>query len=66
MENFIDYRTTVKWHLKTHRLAQPHMVFNVDGTKNQAGEINKSCMLRVEKDQKSVEQRFYVTNLGVD
>jgi hypothetical protein len=41
-------------------------VFNVDRTRNQASVINESCVLRIEKDQQSIEQRFYITNLGAD
>jgi hypothetical protein len=52
--------------VKTHRLARPREVFNVDGTQNKAGIITESCVIRVEKDQCSVEQRFFITNLGAD
>jgi hypothetical protein len=52
--------------VKTHQLARPREVFNVDGTQNKAGIITESCVLRVEKDQHSVEQQFFITNLGAD
>jgi hypothetical protein len=47
-----------------HDLIYPQKVFNVDGTKNHAGMIVKSCMLRVHCGGKQVHQRFYITNLG--
>jgi Retroviral aspartyl protease len=65
-ENFIDYCMAVWWQLKMHQLQQPCEVFNVDGTRNQAGIISKSCVLRIEKDQQSIEQWFYITNLGAN
>jgi hypothetical protein len=55
-ENFIDYRMAVRWRLKTHRLQQPCEVFNVNGMRNQAGVINKFCVLQIEKDQQSIKQ----------
>jgi hypothetical protein len=66
MENFLDYRMTIQWRVKMQRLAKPREVFNVDGTQNKAGIITESCMLRVEKDQHSEEQRFFITNLGAN
>jgi hypothetical protein len=56
----------IRWRVKTHQLAKPREVFNVDGTQNKAGIITESCMLRVEKDQRSTEQHFFITNLGAD
>jgi hypothetical protein len=47
MENFIDYRTAVRWRVNTKDLRWPCKVYNVDGTENQGGIISKSCVLRV-------------------
>jgi hypothetical protein len=66
MENFLDYRTAIQWRVKTHQLAKPREVFNIDGTQNKAGIIMESCVLQVEKDQRSTEQRFFITNLRAD
>jgi hypothetical protein len=55
-ENFLDYQMAIQWRVKTHQLAKPREVFNVDGTQNKAGIITESCVLRIEKDQRSVEQ----------
>src|SRR6267142_2893367 len=42
-ENFIDYRTVMKFRLGTQKLPQEWKILNVDGTKNQAGLI-KHCV----------------------
>jgi hypothetical protein len=66
MENFINYRMVVWWRLQTKNLWCPRKVYNVDGTKNQGGIIDKSCVLHVQWGEQQVTQRFYVTNLGQD
>jgi Retroviral aspartyl protease len=65
-ENFIDYRTAVRWRVKVKDLRRPRKVYNVDGTENQGGTIDKSCVLRIRRGEQQVTQRFYVTNLGQD
>jgi hypothetical protein len=65
-ENFIDYRTAVRWRLNTKDLWRPRKVYNVDGTENQGGIISKSCVLRVWRGEQQIAQWFYVTNLGQD
>jgi hypothetical protein len=66
MENFIDYRTAVRWWLNTKDLWRPRKVYNVDGMENQGGIISKSCVLHVRRGEQQIAQRFYVTNLGQD
>jgi Retroviral aspartyl protease len=65
-ENFIDYRTAIRWRVKTKRLHRPRKVYNVDGTENQGGIISESCVLHVRRGERQIAQRFYVTNLGQD
>jgi hypothetical protein len=65
-ENFIDYRTAIRWRVKTKDLRRPRKVYNVDGTENQGGIISKSCVLCVKRGERQTTQRFYVTNLGQD
>jgi Reverse transcriptase (RNA-dependent DNA polymerase)/RNase H-like domain found in reverse transcriptase len=65
-ENFIDYRMAIRWRVKVKDLRRPRKVYNVDGTENQGGIIDKSCVLRVRRGEQQVTQRFYVTNLGQD
>jgi hypothetical protein len=65
-ENFIDYRTAVRWRVNAKDLRRPRKVYNMDGTENQGGIISKSCVLRVQWGERQLAQRFYVTNLGQD
>jgi Retroviral aspartyl protease len=65
-ENFIDYRTAIRWRVKAKDLRRPRKVYNVDGMENQGGIISKSCVLRVRRGEQQVAQRFYITNLGQD
>jgi hypothetical protein len=65
-ENFIDYRTVIRWRLNTKDLWRPRKVYNMDGTENQGGIISKSCILHVRRGERQIAQRFYVTNLGQD
>jgi Retroviral aspartyl protease len=65
-ENFINYRTAIRWRLNTKDLWHPHKVYNMDRTENQGGIISKSCVLRVRRGERQIAQRFYVTNLGQD
>jgi hypothetical protein len=55
-----------RWCLGTHQLKVPHQVFNVDGTKNQLGQVTKYCTLRISCRGMDQLQTFYVTNLGTD
>jgi Retroviral aspartyl protease len=65
-ENFIDYRTAIRWRVKIKDLHRPRKVYNVDGMENRGGIISKSCVLRVRQGERQLTQQFYVTNLGQD
>jgi hypothetical protein len=65
-ENFINYKTAIKLHLGEKRLLYPHQVFNIDGTKNQAGSVTSYCILQIYVGGKHVLQQFYITDLGED
>jgi hypothetical protein len=66
MENFIN-KGTVKWlRLGTKALSPPRPVFNVDGTHNKAGTINKTIHLYVMLGDMEQCLQFYVTDLGKD
>jgi len=65
-ENFIDQTTVDKLRLGTKRLPCSRAVYNVDGTLNQAGTINRACNLLVTQGNKKEQTRFFVTNLGRD
>ena len=45
-ENFIDFRTAIRWRVGVRELPRPRKVFNVDGTENKAGTLTKYCLLR--------------------
>jgi hypothetical protein len=66
MENFINYHTVIKWRMGTKKLDIFWQVFNIDGTRNQAGSITSYCVLQVYTGWKQVLQRFYIMDLGED
>jgi hypothetical protein len=66
MDNFIDFRTVTKLQLGTTKLPRVRQLFNVDGTHNQAGLIEESVHLYVERGNEHVRTQFHVTNLGKD
>jgi hypothetical protein len=45
-------------------LPQPRKVYNVDGTENKAGVIERHVTLRVRQGNQEKVQKFFVTNLG--
>jgi hypothetical protein len=65
-ENFIDQRTAQQWGVGTIKLSLPHLVYNVDGTQNQAGTLTEYCTLCCLIGDKESLQHFYITNLGRD
>ena len=57
MENFMNLRYAQYLGLPIQEMAEPQMVFNVDGTPNKSGEIKYYTDLKVQtgpKDRKSV------------
>jgi hypothetical protein len=48
-DNFIDFRTVTKLQLGTKKLPRARQLFNVDRTHNQAGLIEESIHLYVER-----------------
>jgi hypothetical protein len=65
-ENFIDKETMKRLRLGTKELKPPQPVFNVDGTHNKAGTINKTIHLYVTLGDMEQRLQFYVTDLGKD
>jgi len=63
-ENFIDHTTVARLRLGTKKLPFKRAVYNVDGTLNCHGTIDRACDLLVSRGNKKARQRFYVTNLG--
>ena len=66
MDNFIDFRTVTKLQLGTKKLPRARQLFNVNGTHNQAGLIEESVHLYVERGDEQIRMQFHVTNLGKD
>jgi hypothetical protein len=66
MEIFLDRRTVARLKLPTKQLKDPRWVYNVDGSNNKAGQITHECQLKMNYGGKELEQRFFVSDLGVD
>ena len=64
--NFIDKRVVKSLGLGTRTLSQPRLVWNVNGTPNQAGTITQYCDLWAQQGKDTSRSRFFVTNLGRD
>jgi hypothetical protein len=65
-ENFLDRRTVARLKLPVKQLKDPRWVYNVDGSNNKAGQITHECQLKLNYGGKELEQRFFVSDLGVD
>src|SRR5580693_9156258 len=65
-DNFIDFRTVTKLWLGTKKLPRARQLFNVDGTHNQAGLIEESVHLYIERGDEQIRTQFHVMNLGKD
>jgi hypothetical protein len=63
-ENFIDWRLAKTLKVQTMLLPQPRKVYNVDGTENKAGVIERHVKLCVRQGNKEKVQTFFITNLG--
>jgi hypothetical protein len=63
-ENFIDWRLAKALKVQTTLLPRPQKVYNVDGTENKAGVIERHVKLRVRQGEKERVQTFFITNLG--
>jgi hypothetical protein len=64
--NFIDIRTIIRLGIGTKRLKNLRTVTNVDGTTNQAGQINQYANLQFNYEGKTKDLPVFVTNLGRD
>src|SRR6266850_1105871 len=63
-ENFINYRTVMKYRLGTQKLPQEWKILNVDGTENRAGLIKHCVHLYIKCGNQQKRTKFFVTNLG--
>jgi Retroviral aspartyl protease len=65
-DNFIDFRTVAKLRLGTKKLPRARQLFNVNGTHNQAGLIEESVHLYIDRGDERIQTQLHVTNLGRD
>ena len=72
--NFMTRRLTKEQDCLIQKLYPPHIVRNVDGTPNKGGEITEYVDLEVSQEvgdwcwagNNTLQQRFFITNLGTD
>jgi Retroviral aspartyl protease len=65
-DNFIDFRTVAKLRLGTKKLPRARQLFNVNGTHNQAGLIEESIHLYIDRGDECIQTQLHITNLGQD
>jgi hypothetical protein len=65
-ENFIDLQTIEWLLLLIRKLQQPRVIYNIDGTFNQAESIMHKCQLKIKFKDLTKKIDFYVTSLGQD
>lgn len=65
-EIFIDPRTVERLRLPIQKLHQPRIIYNIDGTPNQAGSITHRCQLALHFGEEMKDIGFFITNLGQD
>jgi hypothetical protein len=63
-ENFINPWTTEWLRLPIWKLQQPQIIYNIDGTFNQAESITHKCQLKIQFKDLIKAIDFYITNLG--
>jgi len=66
MDNFIDHRTTKRLGIHTEPLKQPIQLTNVNGTTNEAGQIEQYCEMTIQSGHQRHTTCFYKTSLGED
>ncbi len=66
MDNFIDHQTTERLGIQTKALTQPIRLTNVNGTTNQAGQIERYCEMTIQSGHQRYLTCFYETSLGED
>jgi hypothetical protein len=65
-ENFLNFRMIMRWQLPMQKLQNPRQIFNVDGTENKLGQVEKFCHLKVGVGSNEQLQTFFIANLGKD
>jgi hypothetical protein len=63
-ENFISEDLAYQMRIPITQLHQPRPLFNIDGTKNQKGDITRYANLKVQTGSKTRTMWFFLTDLG--
>src|SRR5882724_1724422 len=61
---FIDIKFVRSKNIQTHRLPRAILVYNIDGTPNEAGHITKVVDLIVQYKDHSEQVTFHITGIG--
>ena len=65
-ENFLSPDLVEHFSIPTHQIPKPKIVHNVDGTKNNIGNVTHAATLRIHYQGEDTEHTFYVIDLGDD
>ena len=65
-ENFLSPDLVEHFSIPTHQIPKPKIVRNVDGTKNNIGNVTHAAILRIHYQGKNTKHTFYVIDLGDD
>jgi len=63
-ENFMSLEYAKYLHLSIKMLLQPRKLFNVDGTRNRAGDLKYYVDLNTRMGSKNTNLRYFLTDLG--
>ncbi len=63
-ENFLNLEYAKWLHLPIKKMTQPRKLFNVDGTKNKAGQLQYYTNLATRTGSTTTNMRFFLTELG--
>ena len=63
-ENFMSLEYTKWLKIPVHRLEEKRKLYNVDGTKNKAGDLEYYTDLNVHTGTQHTKHRFFLTDLG--
>ena len=65
-KNFLSPDLIEHFAIPTHQISKPKIVRNVDGIKNNIGNVTHATTLRIHYQGKNTEHIFYVIDLGDD
>ena len=65
-ENFISPDLIEHFSIPTYKIPRPKVIRNIDGTKNNIGNVTLTATLKIYYQNKDTEHTFYVISLGDD